>query len=29
MQHIKRKPWTVMVYMAGDNNFDPEGGGSP
>ncbi len=22
---IARKPWTVMVYMAGDNNLDPEG----
>ncbi len=21
----KKKPWTVMVYMAGDNNLDPEG----
>ncbi len=20
-----KKPWTVMVYMAGDNNLDPEG----
>ena len=22
---IAKKPWTVMVYMAGDNNLDPEG----
>ena len=22
---IKRKPWTFMVYMAGDNNLDPDG----
>jgi hypothetical protein len=22
---ILKKPWTVMVYMAGDNNLDPEG----
>jgi hypothetical protein len=25
MPRIKRKSWTVMVYMAGDNNLDPEG----
>lgn len=22
---LSKKPWTVMVYMAGDNNLDPEG----
>ena len=22
---ISKKPWTVMVYMAGDNSLDPEG----
>ena len=22
---LTKKPWTVMVYMAGDNNLDPEG----
>lgn len=22
---MKKKPWTVMVYMAGDNSLDPEG----
>lgn len=23
--NISKKPWTVMVYMAGDNSLDPEG----
>lgn len=22
---LAKKSWTVMVYMAGDNNLDPEG----
>jgi len=22
---VQQKPWTIMVYMAGDNNLDPDG----
>jgi hypothetical protein len=24
-QPVTKKPWTIMVYMAGDNSLDPEG----